>query len=747
MADLLKFQVSMGIFWVEAPDAGLFILCGCPADSVKHLMKRGLIGKQEESGITFETGPNAILLSDLPIQNGVFANLGEFPVLQMLYRQGMLLPNHPNNTGQKPLIIGSEAQVKAQMDYIYRGNYGLVSEEEMTAAGLSRAAAREMMRLKLKFAFGRIRPSEELLDAVVVGNDRVQLRNGVFIRRLHLNVFEFSTGKDSVIVDLNLPHSARYESPYPLGFHDVRREYFGVIHSGQGDGWDRDRPAMASILMFQGKIYLVDVGPSIAHSLKALGIGVNEIDGIFHTHAHDDHFAGLPILARSDRRIKYYSTPLVRMSVAKKITALANRDEEEFPNYFEVHDLEPDVWNDIDGLEVKPFFSPHPVETCAMLFRAMAADGYRTYAHLADIVGLDLLDGMVTEDESAPGLSRTRYSAVAERYRHKANLKKIDVGGGLIHGNAEDFKDDESSRIVLAHTSEELTLRQKEIGSGTPFGMVDTLIRSDQDYLRMNAHHYLQEYFPRVPSHQLRMLANNPMVTFNPGSILLKSGIGIRSIYLIVTGEVEMISSESRICNTVSAGSLIGEIQALAGVPLKETYVASSFVHALKVPAGLYLHFIDRNNLHEAVSDLRERRRFLQKTWLLGEYLSYPLQNCIAESLTIHTAVPGVLSTIGARNLLLIRTGKIQLRAGDLTVETLRSGDFFREECVLFNTPELFRALVVRDTILYAVPQDNLLDIPVVRWKLSQTSLRRREVLFNPGAAQASHTAMAPVEA
>ena len=336
MADLLKYQVSTGIFWVEAPEAGLFILCGCPADSVKHLMKRGLIGKQERHGVTFETGPNAILLSDLPIQNGVFANLGEFPVLQMLYRQGMLLPNHPNNTGQRPLIIGSEAQVKAQMGLYLPRQLRPRFRGRDDGGGSPQGRGTGMMRLKLKFAFGRIRPSEELLDSVVVGNGRVELRNGVFIQRIHLNVFEISTGKGSVVVDLNLPHSVRYESPYPLGFHDVRREYFGVIHSGQGDGWDRDRPAMASILMYQGKIYLVDIGPNIAHSLKALGIGINEIEGIFHTHAHDDHFAGLPILARSDHRVKYYSTPLVRTSVAKKITALARRHEEEFPNYFEV---------------------------------------------------------------------------------------------------------------------------------------------------------------------------------------------------------------------------------------------------------------------------------------------------------------------------------------------------------------------------------------------------------------------------
>ena len=81
MNDIIKIQVSKGIYWVEAPDAALYILCGCPADSVKHLMKRGLIGIQEKHGISCETGPNAILLSDILIQNGFLSNLAEFPVL------------------------------------------------------------------------------------------------------------------------------------------------------------------------------------------------------------------------------------------------------------------------------------------------------------------------------------------------------------------------------------------------------------------------------------------------------------------------------------------------------------------------------------------------------------------------------------------------------------------------------------------------------------------------------------------
>ncbi len=139
--------------------------------------------------ITNETGPNAILLSDLSVQKGDFANLAEFPVLQMLYRQGMLLPNHPNNTGAKPLLIGQENVVNAQMDYIYRGNYGLTSLEDILASGLPREQAEEMMRIKLFFAFGEIRPSSDLLQSVIVDREPVEVLNGVKVVRKKVNCY------------------------------------------------------------------------------------------------------------------------------------------------------------------------------------------------------------------------------------------------------------------------------------------------------------------------------------------------------------------------------------------------------------------------------------------------------------------------------------------------------------------------------------------------------------------------------
>jgi len=67
-----KIKVAAGIYWVEIPESDLRILCGCPADAVKHLIKKGLVRLEEKKGVACETGPNAILLSDLPFQRALF---------------------------------------------------------------------------------------------------------------------------------------------------------------------------------------------------------------------------------------------------------------------------------------------------------------------------------------------------------------------------------------------------------------------------------------------------------------------------------------------------------------------------------------------------------------------------------------------------------------------------------------------------------------------------------------------------
>src|SRR5579859_876195 len=175
MGKLNKVVVGPGVAWIEAPQAGLRILCGCPADVVKTLMQAGLVHEVTIEGRHAETGPNAILLSDVMLQNGAFCNLAEFPVLHMLYRQGMILPGHPNNKGVRPLLIGNAQQVDAQLHYIHRGNYGLIGREELAEAGIEGQLANEILAFKDRFAFGKVRAPTELLDARILSDAPLEL--------------------------------------------------------------------------------------------------------------------------------------------------------------------------------------------------------------------------------------------------------------------------------------------------------------------------------------------------------------------------------------------------------------------------------------------------------------------------------------------------------------------------------------------------------------------------------------------
>ena len=724
-----KICVSAGIFWIDVPGADLRVLCGCPADSVKHLIHSGLIISEEDHGITYETGPNAILLSDSMLQKGNFANMSEFPVLQMLYNQGMLLPNHPNNTGIKPILMGEKEQIHAQMKYIYRGNYGLVSIEELMDAGVSEHDAEEMIHMKKAFAFGAIRESEEILDTCIIESERVEIRNGLAVKRIGFNRFEFYYEDEAVTIDLNLTPDEQYTSTFSLGFHNIKREYFSVIHSGEGDGWDVHRPSMSSIIMFHGKIYLIDAGPNLPETLTALGIGMNEIEGVFHTHSHDDHFAGLPALIRTDRRLKYFATKLVRTSVTKKMSALLSMDESRFADYFEIHDLDFDRWNDVDGLEVKPIFSPHPVETNIFIFRALWENGYRSYGHFADISSFCVMQSMLSKEGAEDGISQSFYDKVREDYLTPVDIKKIDIGGGLIHGNACDFKDDESNKIILAHTALALTDEQKEIGSDLPFASVDVLIPTHQNFAMQRAYTFLSDDFPSAPKHQLRSLLNSEMVTILPGTIMIKDGVVNDYLYLVLSGSVEMIDSKHHTKVKLYAGSLLAELSALQRCPASHTYRSESFVQALKISSQLYADFVRLNALYDDIERLGESWHFLENLPLFDEAISYITLNQIVDQIKLDVYPADHCFDLQDKQLYLVKSGKVHVGA-EPVLETIEEWGFFGEASIFFNDIRYPEIRTAERSEIYRIPIDIIKHIPILNWKLFERH-KKREKLYS----------------
>ena len=721
MAKIEKIRISSGIFWVSVPKEDFAIQCGCPADSVKHLKKLGLIKRIETEQGSFETGPSAILLSDLAVQKGVFANLAEFPILQMLYLQGKIMPNHPNNKGDLPILIGTKKQVEAQMQYIHRGNYGLTSIEEILQTGIDEKMAKQLMRLKLSFAFGKIVPTDQIIKGHVFDHfGKTEIAKGIFIERLKVNVFKLSYEDESVIVDLNLRPGETYGPPFKLEHQHIKHEYFAIIHSGDGDGWDPDRPCMSSIILYNGHIYLIDAGPNITSTLNSLGISVSAIRGVFHTHAHDDHFAGLTTLIRADHRIKYIATPLVRASVTKKLCALMSLEESWMESLFEIVDLKMGVWNEIDGLNVRPYFSPHPVENTNFSFRVISDGGFKTYAHLADTTSLSVLKKMLVKKESEHGLGLELFEQVKKDYSQKVDVKKIDVGGGAIHGDAMDFKLDQSEKIILSHTARDFNVQEREIGSRASFGMVDVLIPSNRDEILRYAKKYLKAYFPELSYDSFRDILNGPIICYNAGSIIIKKKTQANYIYLTLTGNMEMINSELEEHYFLTAGSLIGEINGIEKKSFAETYRSLSYVYLLKIPVSVYLEFVNQHDLREKIKSIDKNRCFLRQSPLFADMAMSATINTLAKNLITEKYKKGeAIRVPKVTMLLLVKNGQLEL-LGEKKGR-LKKGDFCFYEKVLDESFSLsYQVRAYEDSTLCFIPAELLRKIPALIWRLME---------------------------
>ncbi len=732
---IYRISICSGVYYINIPKANVRILCSAPADIVKHLIKRDLIRRNDINGMFAENGPNVILLSDLSIQNGFFSNLAEFPILQMLYRQGMIIPNHPNNTGDKPIIAGATDQVKSQLEYIHRGNYGLVTKEEMFSAGLSEKEAEDILKMKLKFAFGKFKSPKELIEPVYIENEPIEVKNNVSIERIGINIFKITYddngNKNSIEVDLNLYEADKYPSPYALGHSHIKRDYFSIINSGEGDGWNIAQPSMSSVIVFQGDIYLVDAGPNIDNTLKSLGIGLNEIKGIFHTHAHDDHFCGIISLMELDHKVQYYSTPLVRLSVMKKLLSILDLENEELlDKFFEFHSLKDGEWSNIDGLEVKPIFSPHPIETTLFQFRALDKDGYKTYYHMADITSFEVLDSMEINKTNKIGLSKEKIKEVKKNYLETTDVKKIDIGGGMIHGSYEDFIDDKSKNIILAHIANELNMEQKLLGSDVHFGTSEIMIENNCNLIFQKAMNILKTYFINTNENILIALLNNSIKVFNPKKIICRKDFELEYVYMIITGNISTINGESKQIGNIGFGSFIGEVEVLHDSKSEYTYRTESYSSLLCIPKNIFLNFIKNNILKDTYLKFKQRRLFLQSSSLFRDFLSGKVKNEVAKTLDIVEYKKGE-SIDNMKSLSIVHKGKIIIDLLDECIYEVKKGDFFGEEHSLYNTKTIFKATAKVDTIIYSIPSFSIKNIPMIVKKSLEKNIKMHKLTMS----------------
>ena len=335
---------------------------------------------------------------------------------------------------------------------------------------------------------------------------------------------------------------------------------------------------------------------------------------------------------------------------------------------------------------------------------------------------------MLEENKKKPGITSKLKNKVWNDYLTPVQVKKIDIGGGIIHGKAKDFKDDKSKKIILAHTAHKLSKEEQLIGCSVTFGSTDVLVEGHEDYPLEFGSAYLKGYYPNVEDGEIHMLLNCKRELISPGTILLKDKEIPDHACLVLTGVAEFISTEEKISYQLSSGTLIGDLSVLFDLKSTGIYRALSHIEALKIPKILFKEFVHRNKLTDKLKKTHEITEFLQKTWLFGESISSPVQSQIAQNMTLNKYSKG--EKIEHDGLMIIKEGKVELR--DLQSDKssnkhiIAKGDFWGGENMIKCKARKSSAKAIIRTKVYTITNTEIIkQIPIIRWKLFEESQKR----------------------
>lgn len=724
MSKIIKKNVTPGVVWIEVREADLFLCCGCPADVVKHLKKAGLISNVERHGKHFENGPNAILLSDTTIQNGKLANLSEFPILQMLYLQGFIIEGQPNK-GRKPIIIGYPEQISRQIRYVSVGNHGLETDQEIIEAGFNIEKARKIGATKLHYSGGDVKPMNELVETISLIDQSVEIKNGVFIQRKGVNRFELFYKNESVEIDITLPGRVQYVAPYALKHTILSPSFFSVTHNGEGNGWDASRPCMASIVHFNGKIFLIDAGPNILNNLEYLGLGLSEIDGIFLTHNHDDHFAGITDFLNVEKKINLYCTGLVRKTAEKKLNALFNSRLDLLRIAFNCIELQFDEWNDISGLEVMPTYSPHTVETSVFRFRVRHGKDQKTYLHLADTINFAEFDKII---QGAPEIfSDADRQYVQNSYLATVNVKKLDVGGGIIHGHLSDYIEDKSDKFLMAHTTQEISGPDDRF-TNAQFGDTDHLIfDSDSDFNKIKADGYLRNYFNQLSDEEIERLLSFPIVEFQPGADIVT--VSDSDFVCMIIGGVVGYHNDINIEQRIDAGNFIGYSKRFFRRSFPSRYFAIGYVRCLRINGDYFDTFFEKMSLKENLDIRRTAVDILRDSYLVHYALSGATFFELSERVQ-HVELPNEYFTDVqlSENLYILTEGSIKVIYEDKFAVGIYQHQHFGGLNLLQEYRRAQRFIFPTKVTAISIPIENLNQVPVLLWRLIELEEMRYQL-------------------
>jgi hemerythrin len=254
------------------------------------------------------------------------------------------------------------------------------------------------------------------------------------------------------------------------------------------------------------------------------------------------------------------------------------------------------------------------------------------------------------------------------------------------------------------------------------------MIDNNCDLVFQKAINILKTYFIDINENLLIALLNNEIKLFNPKTIICRKDLKLEYVYMIITGNISTISSDS-VAGTIGFGSFIGEIEVVHDIKSEFTYRTESYSNLLCIPRDIFLNFINKTILKKTYINFKERRLFLQSSSLFRDFLSGKVKNEVAKILDIIEYKKGQKIN-SMKSLFVIHCGKVDINILDKCVYTAPQGDFFGEEYSLFNTKTIFNAVAKSDVVIYSIPSFSIKNIPVIVKKSLEKSIKMHKLVI-----------------
>lgn len=583
-------------------------LLGCPSEIVKVLEIKGL-------GL-----PDKIFLPALMYQYGIVQAALEFPIFKMLFFKQYYFQ------GKRPSVFGTAKQIE-RMRQILRLTLLGPSYEDMDKWGIDKATQIEFRVMSDALAVHKkgtneVASIDDLVEFVCFTTDGTLEYQGVKVKILAPNVFEFTDGAETWTADININEPQRPPLPIVMPERFAERSTLGAIALSKcTTGFDPTGYTSGVLLSLNGMFALVDSSAWTKEHLRHLGINPHEISVFIDTHIHEDHCNIFGLVVNG--KVSYaMSDDLGYWCILTKIALTLDRPVEEVKEYIRQVRIELGKPFDWYGAKFEFWRAVHTVPTL----------GFRVTLNGHSIIytGDTLWGKKLTALLEKGAISQDLHDFIQRIPEMASDLTFFDAGGGLIHPDIEELAalpPQLRRAIVPTHLSQVPPHLQHSFQSLVP----------GQSWTFVEAKSWDVNAFRQVQNAPI-LAGLSPMwfnVLLHQGQLrdypknhnLLELGKEGKGFYIVIAGTLSVMEGDEVIAQ-LSTGDFFGEMSIMFDVPCNASVRTNTPVRLLEISKEIFNLLIKDSRILEMLMKIHQFRPIFMQFHQFRE-LSVGTQNKI----------------------------------------------------------------------------------------------------------------------